>query len=203
MTVRAPDSASTRTKQAVAILLMVVSVVGGVFGVIAERTSDQHVEVTRDLEVTGVRMLDERARAAGRISAEQQAENTAAEQRANASALARSNRPGLDLAVERRGALGAARGAEEASKLGPQHSVLRESSAVTERFKLRQAYGDRRAFEFANAYDKQKRDLSEKTDSLVAVTAVLAIGLFLIGLTLAVGSAPARRVLLGTGIGSP
>jgi tetratricopeptide (TPR) repeat protein len=201
MTAGAPDSASTGTKQAVAILLMVVSVVGGVFGVIAERTSDEHVEVTHDLDVTSVRMLDERARAAGRLSAEQQAENTAAEQRANADALARRNRPGLDLAVERRGALGAARGAEEASKLGPQHSVLRESSAVTERFKLREALGYRRAFEFANAYDKQTQELSEKTNSLVAVTAVLAIGLFLIGLTLAVGSAPARKVLLWTGIG--
>jgi tetratricopeptide (TPR) repeat protein len=194
------DSAATRTKQLVAILLMVVSVVGGVFGLNAERTNDEHTDATRALEETSVQMLDERSRAAGRISAEQQAENTAAEQRANASALGRHNAPGLDLAVERRGALGAARGAEEASKLGPRHSVLRDASAVAEQFKLRQTLGYRRAFEFANVYDKQNRSLSEKTDSLLAVTTVLAIGLFLIGLTLAVSSAPARKVLLSTGI---
>ena len=64
---------SGRAKQAVAVLLMVVTVIGGVFGVLAERTSDQHVDATRAVEVTSVRMLDERSRAAGRISAEQQA----------------------------------------------------------------------------------------------------------------------------------
>jgi tetratricopeptide (TPR) repeat protein len=193
-------SASRRTKQAVAVLLMVVTVIGGVFGVIAERTSDQHVDATRAVEVTSVRMLDERSRAAGRISAEQQAENTAAEQRANVKALTRRDTGSLDLQVERRGALEAARGAEESSKLGPQHSVLRDTSAVAERFKQQERRGYRTAFEFANAYDKQKGQLSEKVDSLLAVTAVLAIGVFLIGLTLAVGTPSARKVLLGTGI---
>jgi hypothetical protein len=145
--------------------------------VIAERTSDAHVDATRAVEVTSVRMLDERSRAAGRISAEQQAENTAAEQRANAKALAGRDAGSLDLRIERRGALEAARGAESASKLGPGHSVLRDTSAVAERFKQRERRGYRRAFEFANAYDRQKRQLSEKADSLLAVTAVLAIGL--------------------------
>jgi tetratricopeptide (TPR) repeat protein len=196
----AETSAPRRTKQAVAVLLMVVTVIAGVFGVSSERTSDEHVDATRAVEVTSVRMLDERARAAGRISAEQQAENTAAEQRANAEALARLDRGDIDLEVERRAALEAARGAEESSRLGPEHSVLRDTSGVVERFKQRERRGYRRGFEFANAYDQQRRQLAEKADSLLAVTAVLAIALFLIGLTLAVGSAPARKVLLGTGV---
>jgi tetratricopeptide (TPR) repeat protein len=201
MTNEPTDAAvSGRAKQAVAVLLMVVTVVGGVFGVLAERTSDQHVDATRAVEVTSVRMLDERSRAAGRISAEQQAENTAAEQRANAKALAGEDAGSLDLRVERRGALEAARGAEESSQLGPQHSVLRDTSASAERFKERERLGYNRAFEFANAYDQQKRGLSEKADSLLAITAVLAIGVFLIGLTLAVGTPPARKVLFGTGV---
>jgi len=38
-----PDAgASPRTKQAVAILIMVATVIGGIFGVLAERASDDH-----------------------------------------------------------------------------------------------------------------------------------------------------------------
>jgi hypothetical protein len=197
----APEPGSSGlTKQVVAILLMVVTVLGGAFGLDAALTSDQHVDATRAVEVTSVRMLDERSRAAGRISAEQQAENTAAEQRANAEALGRRDVRSLDLQVERRGALEAARGAEESSQLGPEHSVLRDTSAVAERFKQRERRGYRRAFEFANGYDQQKQLLGEKADSLLAVTAVLGIGVFLIGLTLAVTSSAARKVLLGTGV---
>jgi len=196
-----PDAgASPRTKQAVAILIMVATVIGGIFGVLAERASDDHEATTRLVQVQSVRMLDERSRAAGRISAEQQAENTAAEQHANADALGRRDRGSIDLQVERRSALEAARGAEEASQLGPEHSVLRDTSAVAERFKQQQRRGYREAFEFANAYDQRKQKVTEKIDSLLAVIAVLAIGVFLMGLTLAVGSRPARKVLFGTGV---
>ena len=196
-----PDtSASRRTKQAVAVLIMVTTVIGGIFGVLAERASDDHEATSRLVQVQSVRMLDERARASGRISAEQQAENTAAEQHANADALGRRDRGSIDLQVERRSALQAARGAEEASQLGPEHSVLRDISAVAERFKLQQLRGYQEAFEFANAYDQRKQKVTEKIDSLLAVIAVLAIGVFLMGLTLAVSSRPARHVLFGTGV---
>src|SRR5262249_1096302 len=155
---------------------------------------------SRLVQVQSFRMLDERARASGRISAEQQAENTAAEQHANADALKRRDRGNIDLQVERRSALEAARGAEEASQLGPEHSVLRETSAVATRFQLQQTRGYLEAFELANAYDDRKQKVTEKIDSLLAVIAVLAIGVFLMGLTLAVSSRPARNVLLGTGV---
>ena len=193
-------SASRGTKQAVAVLIMVTTVIGGIFGVYAERASDDHEETSRLVQVQSFRMLDERARASGRISAEQQAENTAAEQHANADALARRDQGSIDLQVERRSALQAARGAEEASSLGPEHSVLRDTSAVAERFKLQQRRGYQKAFEFANAYDQRKQMVTEKIDSLLAVIAVLAIGVFLMGLTLAVSSRPARHVLFGTGV---
>ena len=71
---------------------------------------------------------------------------------------------------------------------------------MAERFKLRQLRGYQEAFEFANAYDRRKQMVTEKIDSLLAVIAVLAIGVFLMGLTLAVRSRPARHVLFGTGV---
>jgi tetratricopeptide (TPR) repeat protein len=193
-------SPSPAMKQAVAILLPLVAVVAGVFGLIAARASSSQDDARRNVEVSSVRVLDERSRAAGRISAEQQAENSAAEQRANARALAGRDAGSLDLRIERRGALEAARAAEGASELGASHSVLRESSVVAERFKLRQTRGARTAFEYANAYDQESQLLSEKFDSLLAVVAVLAIGAFLVGLTLAVLQPAARMVLLATGV---
>jgi tetratricopeptide (TPR) repeat protein len=193
------SDAGPATKQVVAILLMVVTVVGGVFGVIAARAADEQVDANRNVENSAVRMLDERSRAAGRISAEQQAENTAAEQRANARALRRYSSASLDLQVERRSALEAAAAATAASELGPGHSVLRESTAVAERFKERQRRGYATASEYANAYDQQSRQLGNKVDSLLAVIAALGIGVFLVGLTLAVSHRAARRVLAGTG----
>jgi hypothetical protein len=197
---RSAGGAFQITRQVVAILLMVATVVAGAFGVIAARASDAQVDAARDVEVATVRVLDERARAAGKISAEQQAENTAAEQRANARALASHDATALGLQAERRGAIEAARAAGDASELGSGHSVLRETTAVAERFKQRQRRQYQRAFEYANAYDQQSQQLSDKVASLLAVIAVFAIGVFLIGLTLAVSQPAARKVLLGTGV---
>ena len=181
-----------------AVLIMGVTLVGGVLALIDNRISDHESTYADAAHQRLIQALGDRSAATGSLLLEEQAETAAAEDTALAT---RPPATGGSLAL----ALSAAsRGGAVAvgrySVLGPGVSVLRAPTTAAVLFQQRQFQPFQRAREQQEADQEASDGFAAKSQNIGTAITILAVSLFLLGLSHTVPASWARGVFTATGV---
>ncbi len=192
-----PEPPDERRPRRVAVLIMVVSLVGGIFAFLQTTSSNQAARATRRADIAAAEAMARLATGAGRISAESRLWSLAYEDAVVALSLT-------------------AAGGDEAAVLARAHYASREALlaytdlALPEYAKpdgsvdwagfveevLAPSY---RAAEFQKAYAAERDGWAGRGGAFVAMVTVLAVALFLLGLSRTSVAAQSGGLLVGVG----
>ena len=186
-----PEIPDDRRPRRVAVLIMVVSLVGGIFAFLQTTSSNQAARATRRADIAAAEAMARLATGAGRIAAESRIWSLAYEDALVAVSLTGA---GGDEAAAEAQAYDASRRALLAyTDLALPENLKPDGSVDWSGFVEEALAPSYRAAEYQKAYGAERDGWSAKGGAFVAMVTVLAVALFLLGLSRHLGGGRLRR----------
>ena len=194
-----PEIPDDRRPRRVAVLIMVVSLVGGIFAFLQTTSSNQAARATRRADIAAAEAMARLATGAGRIAAESRIWSLAYEDALVAVSLTGA---GGDEAAAEAQAYDASRRALLAyTDLALPENLKPDGSVDWSGFVEEALAPSYRAAEYQKAYGAERDGWSAKGGAFVAMVTVLAVALFLLGLSRTSVAADSGGLLVGAGTG--
>jgi tetratricopeptide (TPR) repeat protein len=194
-----PATPNDHRQRRVAVLIMVVSLVGGIFAFLQTTSSNQAARATRRADIAAAEAMARSATGAGRIAAENRIWSLAYEDALVAVWLAGA---GGDEAAAVSQAYYASRQALLAyTDLALPENLKPDGSVDWSGFVEEVLAPSYRAAEYQKAYAAQRDGWGAKGGAFVAMVTVLAVALFLLGLSRTSVAANSGGLLVGAGTG--
>jgi hypothetical protein len=191
-----------RHRRVAPVLIMAVTLVGGVLALVDARVSD-HASVYGDAARQKlVQALGEREQATASLVLEDQAETAAAMDATLATGPTGVSDVALASLLSSLGVADAssARVVSKYSRLGLGSAVLEDGTAASVLFQTQQVREFKRTREYQEADEQTSEEFASKSADVETAITILAVALFLLGLSLTVPAAKARHVLTATGM---